>query len=130
MNFLRKDITFKEIIILYLPPILWASVIFTFSSQTTLPGFTESVYDFTLKKFAHIIVYLVLYLFVHRAVYRTIKKEHTKLILFLPIIICAIYATSDEFHQSLVPGRYASLRDIAYDMLGVFISFLKKYDYI
>lgn len=130
MNFFSKDITFKEIIISYLPPILWASVIFIFSSQTTLPGFTESAYDFALKKFAHIFVYLVLYLLVFRAVHKTVKSEHTKIILFLPIVICAIYATSDEFHQSLVPGRYATLRDIAYDMLGVFIAFLKKFGYI
>lgn len=130
MNHFSKDITVKQIITAYLPPIFWASIIFIFSSQATLPGFSESVYDFVLKKFAHIFVYLVLYLLVFRAVHTTIKKEYTKTILFLPILICFLYAISDEFHQSLVPGRYATLRDIAYDMLGVFIAFLKKYDYI
>lgn len=130
MSIFRKNITFKEICIAYLPSILWATLIFTFSSQTTLPGFEESAYDFILKKMAHIAVYLILYLLVFRSVTLTSDEKNKKLLLWLPVTICLLYAITDEFHQSLVPGRYSTIRDIGYDMLGVSIAFLKKFGYI
>lgn len=105
-------------------------IIFVFSSQTVLPGFEESAYDFVLKKIAHILVYFILYLLVFRAIHKTVNKKHEQAILVLPIAICLVYAVTDEIHQSLVPGRYATLRDIGYDMMGVGIALLKKFDYI
>ncbi len=130
MNILKKNVTIKQAIIAYLPPILWAILIFIFSAQSLLPGFEESAYDFIFKKLAHISVYLVLYLLVLQAVITTITEKQPKMRLLLPIFICLLYAASDEFHQSLVPGRYATLRDIGYDGLGISIAFLKKYEYI
>lgn len=130
MNLFTKNISLKTILFAYLPPLLWAGVIFIFSSQTTLPGFEESAYDFFLKKLAHVFVYFILYLLVFRGVQLTINSSHKKTLLLFPIFICLFYAISDEFHQSLVPGRYSTLRDIGYDMLGVGIAFLKKYGYI
>ncbi len=130
MTLFKKDLTIKEIITAYLPPFLWAFIIFLFSSQSSLPGFEQSVFDFLLKKSAHIFVYLVLYFLVFKAANTTIKKQHTKIVLILPILICFTYAVSDELHQSFVPGRFATFRDIGFDMLGVGIGFLKKYDYI
>ena len=130
MTFFKQSLTLIQILTAVLPPIIWAIVIFIFSSQTSLPGFDESVYDFVFKKLAHIFVYLVLYLLVFRAVKITIYEKLHAIILTAPLLICLLYASSDEFHQSLVPGRYATLRDIGYDMLGVVIAFLKKYRYI
>lgn len=130
MKIFKKDLTLLKFLLAYLPPILWAGAIYVFSSQTTLPGLEESLYDFLFKKVAHITVYFILYLLVFRSVSLTIRKQHKNFFLFLPIIICLLYATSDEFHQSLVPGRYATIRDVGYDMLGVNIAFLKKFGYI
>ena len=130
MNVLKKGLSLQKIVLAYLPPLLWATVIFIFSAQASLPGFEESAYDFFLKKSAHVFVYLVLYTLVFHAVQSTVREEYKKTILLLPIAICLLYAVSDELHQSLVPGRYATLRDIGYDMLGVMLAFLKKYDYI
>ncbi|GIK84044.1 MAG: teicoplanin resistance protein VanZ [Patescibacteria group bacterium] len=130
VNFFVKKLTIKDFLSAFVPPTLWAIIIFLFSSQTTLPGFEESAYDFIFKKLAHITVYLVLYLLVFRAVKLTSNEKNKNTLLLVPITICLLYAISDEFHQSLVPGRYATLRDIGYDMLGVSIAFLKKYGYI
>lgn len=130
MNIFKNNINLKKLIIAYLPPVMWAGLIFLFSSQAILPGFEQSIYDFILKKLAHIFVYLVLYTLVVRGVTSTINKKYKNTIIFLPILICLIYAVSDEFHQSLVPGRYATFRDIGYDMLGVTIAFLKKFSYV
>lgn len=120
----------KKLINAFAPPILWAVLIFIFSSQTALPGFEESALDFIFKKTAHIFVYLVLYLLVKRGTDMVLNKKSEKLLLYSPILICFLYAFSDELHQSLVPGRYATLRDIGYDMFGVGIAFLRKYNYI
>ena len=130
MSIFKSETSLQHIILAYLPPFLWAGVIFIFSSQALLPGFEESSYDFFLKKSAHIFVYLVLYLLVMRGVERTVKKKYEKIILFAPLGICLLYAISDELHQSFVPGRFGTLRDIGYDMLGVLIGFLRKYRYI
>ncbi len=36
----------------------------------------------------------------------------------LSILICIIYATSDEIHQILVPGRACQIRDVLIDSIG------------
>ncbi len=43
----------------------------------------------------------------------------------LPLILCLIYAITDEIHQSFVPGRYPTSTDIGYDMLGASVALLK-----
>ncbi|MBP9820439.1 hypothetical protein KBC79_06935, partial [Candidatus Woesebacteria bacterium] len=50
----------------YLPAFVWAATIFILSSQSQLPGFTIIGYDYMFKKLAHISVYAVLYLLLHR----------------------------------------------------------------
>jgi VanZ family protein len=35
------------------------------------------------------------------------------------IIILALFAISDEWHQSFVPGRFASTLDFIYDLAGI-----------
>jgi VanZ family protein len=114
----------------YLPPILWACVIFAFSAQTNLQGAELSVLDFLIKKCAHMFVYGVLYLLFYRAIQLSSPSKDTAWSWILPLLFCFGYAISDEFHQSLVPGRYASPRDIGYDMLGALLVWLKIYNYI
>lgn len=114
----------------YLPPILWAAFIFILSSQSVIAGFQETSHDFWFKKLAHIFVYLVLYLLIKRAVDNTTDDKSKTKQLYIPILLCVLYAVSDEYHQSLVPGRYATFRDIGYDIIGISIAFLKKYNFI
>lgn len=121
---------FNKLLNAYLPPVLWALFIFILSSQSSLAGFQESAYDFIFKKSAHIFVYLILYMLLKRAVDKTTNSQSTTNRLYFPILICLLYAISDEFHQSLIPGRYATIRDIGYDALGVGVAFLKKYNFI
>ncbi|MBD3279543.1 MAG: hypothetical protein GF390_02420 [Candidatus Pacebacteria bacterium] len=114
----------------FLPSVLWAGIIFLFSAQEVLPGFSVSIFDFLLKKLAHMFVYAVLYLLILRG-FKVIKQtKHQKKFWWLAILICFIYAITDELHQATVPGRHATLRDIGYDMLGVSIVVLKKFQYI
>jgi len=114
----------------YLPPLAWALLIFSLSAQSSLHGLEISTLDFIAKKIAHMFVYAVLYFLFHRAFERTLPAKYQWLSWILPFVICFGYAISDEFHQSLVPGRYASSRDVGYDMLGATIAWLKIYKYV
>ena len=119
----------KNLALAYLPPFLWALLIFYLSSQPILPGPQEFVFNFIFKKMAHIFVYLVLYLLFFRAVnYKQPLTGHRAWI--YPLLLTLAYAFTDELHQSFVPGRSATLRDIGYDSLGMGIGFLKIYKYI
>lgn len=117
-----------------LPPIAWAALIFILSSQSVLPGIEISTLDFIAKKVAHMIVYAVLYVLFYRATailtdtMPTAKRQYW--LLYTPLLFCFAYAVSDEFHQSFVPNRFGSMRDVGYDMLGTSIAFLKIYRYI
>jgi hypothetical protein len=104
----------------YLPSVLWAALIFILSDQTRLPGFNISLLDFLFKKMAHMFVYAVLYYLIFRAYQITHPKESlTRKHYLWPLFLTLFYAISDELHQSVVSGRYASTRDLAYDFLGM-----------
>ncbi len=112
----------------FAPATLWAIIIYLLSSQEVLPGFSLSLSDFILKKSAHIFVFAVLYLLLLKgfsslgqAPIRAWKKT---------LIICLCYAILDELHQTFVPGRSGTIRDVGFDFLGASLAFLKKFKYI
>jgi len=115
----------------YLPPVLWAGIIFLLSAQSALPTLSASPLDFLFKKMSHIFVYAVLFLLIHRALTRTHRQITLIPTIWLwTLLFCLLYATGDELHQSFVPGRFATLRDIGYDMLGASLALLYKYRYV
>ena len=64
-------------------------------------------------------VYAVLYILLFRAYKKTNGNKITQKHYLFPILISFAYALVDEFHQSTVPGRNSTIRDVGYDMLGV-----------
>ena len=110
----------KLAILSYLPSALWAGLIFFLSDQQLLPGLSLSGWDFIAKKLAHMFVYAVLYYLLFWAYRRTHQASPaTAKNYWWPLAIALIYAASDEIHQSFVSGRTATLRDFAYDALGM-----------
>ncbi len=79
-------------------------------------------------------VYGVLFLLLQRSVFNTtapsFQAKHQHLLWILPLLLTLTYAAADELHQTFVPGRYGTFRDICFDMTGVMVAFLKRYDYI
>lgn len=112
------------------PPALWGFMIFFLSAQSTLPSFNGSIADFIFKKSAHVTVYAVLYLLLYRGVSKTCTVQHSDKQWLIPALLSLGYAMSDEFHQLSTPGRSGTIRDIGFDMLGVFIVLLRQYQYI
>lgn len=67
-----------------------------------------------IRKLAHFTEYLILgFLTINMLNKNDISKKY-----LISILICLIYATSDEIHQLFVPGRACQLRDILIDSIG------------
>lgn len=91
----------------WLPVVLWAGLIFAFSSVPSLSS-GLGVWDLGLRKAAHLTEYAVLGALLARA---------------LPELAALgagiAYAATDELHQYFVPGRHGSLLDVGIDATGV-----------
>lgn len=103
----------KNTIVRWLPVFLWAAVIFILSSieQITVSQFL--IWDFIAKKVAHISEYAILFTLIFRA-------TGNKWIASFGLTM--LYAASDEFHQSFVPGRSATVLDLGFDASGANIA--------
>lgn len=103
----------------FLPALIWMGLIFFFSSIPDLSLHGQlSVYDFVLRKLAHITEYAILTI----CYYYALPNMQTKKRLLLSAVISIVYATTDEFHQSFVYRRTGHLSDVAIDSIGVLIS--------
>jgi VanZ family protein len=103
-------------------------VIYGFSAQSVLPGAEVFWQDFLLKKIAHIGCYMVLFWTWFGAFKRNRLLGRAEAWMgVVMIFLCLLFAVSDEYHQSLVPGRTATWRDVGFDMLGVMLAYLWSY---
>jgi len=100
-------------ITVWLPVLVWAAVIFTFSSIPSLSS-GLGVWDTVLRKCAHVTEYAIL----GGLLYRALERE-------APALAAGIaYAATDELHQHFVRGRHASPVDVAIDAVGVALGML------
>jgi len=106
----------------YLPPILWAGIIFWNSSRphVHVPKFGFQSAD----KLAHAAVYFILGYLIIRAVTAASRNAINWKQGLLLIFIGILYGASDEFHQLFVPGRSADFFDWVADMFGVVLGHL------
>jgi VanZ family protein len=99
------------------PAIAWAAIIFGLSS---LPGSVLAISPpYQLDKVFHAGIFFILCLFLNRALLnqRSIPLLSTyHLVLSLVLVIA--YGVSDEFHQTVVPGRSPDFVDALADSLG------------
>ena len=92
----------------WLPVVAWAGLIFALSSIPDL-GTGLGGWDLVLRKAAHVAEYAILGALLVRAVISP----------WMAVTLGTIYALTDELHQHFVPGREASVLDVAIDALGV-----------
>ena len=92
-----------------MPAVAWAALIFAASSRHAVP--MPSVWGF--DKLSHFGVYLVLGALLVWAAARTGVP------IGLALAAGLVYAASDEWHQSFVPGRTPDIADWVADALGV-----------
>lgn len=102
---------------LWSPVFLWAGLIFYLSSIPSL-NTGWGVWDFILRKIAHISEYFILTLFLFRAFKGTFKLSY-KLLIVWSSVLSFLYVLSDEYHQTFVPTRSGNLEDVLIDTLGI-----------
>jgi VanZ family protein len=98
------------------PSIVMMALIFAFSARPSddLPDF--GLWDTLVKKSGHVLGYGLLALSYWRALF--FRRERG----WLAWLLTVLYALSDEFHQSFVAGRHASLLDVfLFDNLGALL---------
>ncbi len=136
----------RSLVRYWIPVIVWAGVIFFFSTQQFSSANTsriigpilhwltpsistelELTVHFFVRKLGHWSEYFIFALLLMRALdqrspqpYGFRKVVWTALVIFL-------YASSDEIHQLFVPARSASLNDILLDFFGGVCGLLLSY---
>jgi len=74
------------------------------------------------RKLGHISEYAILAILLWRALRSGTNLRIKMSLLFVAVwLACGIFAAGDEFHQSFVPSRTASLLDVMIDLSGAFI---------
>ena len=97
----------------WLPVVVWAAVIFAFSSVPSLS--TElGTWDTILRKLAHLTEYAILGALLCRAVRRPA----------VAVAIATLYAVTDEVHQTFVEGRHGAPLDVGIDAIGAIVGVL------
>jgi VanZ family protein len=81
-----------------------------------LPSPEQRWVDFVLEVAAHFVLYAILATLLMRAL--DSKKTGGWHAFGLAVLICAVYALSDEVHQSFVPDRKPDGLDIVVDLVG------------
>ena len=101
----------------WLAVVLCMGVIFALSATPSLASPFEPFDDFVLRKLAHLVEYVVLTALLFRALRLHMARKAYALL--IAALVAVLYAFSDEWHQTFVPGREGSLRDVGIDALGI-----------
>jgi len=101
----------------WLSVLLWTGVIFTFSSRPSLHSEFGLTLDVILRKIAHVMEFLILGFLLVRALGHGQPTSSRQAA--LAITLALLYAASDEFHQTFVPGRTGLPTDVVIDAIGV-----------
>jgi VanZ family protein len=128
----------KSFLKYWLPLLIWAGVIFIGSTNVMSaehtsrymgplllwlkPGMSPNttwIIVVIARKCAHVSEYAVLALLSWRAL-RSVPAIRTKtsMVFGAALIGCALFAASDEFHQTFVKSRTPSVRDVLLDVAG------------
>lgn len=104
-------------VINWLLVIIWMGVIYWFSDQSQLIPPTNPLLAHAIAVLGHITFFGILYLFFTRAA-KASYPLHSWRLLQVGLVFVFLYGLSDEYHQSFVPGRDASLLDVGLDVIG------------
>ncbi len=112
--------------------LLWMIVIYYFSDQPNSNEATENIFggiNYFVRKGAHMTEYAILFLLSLslQNSYLEAKSKNSKLPFLIPFLFTVLYAITDEWHQSFVPGRSALASDVLIDSCGASIATLAAF---
>jgi VanZ family protein len=100
----------------WLPPIVWAGIIFFLSAQESLASPVPGVLGLILRKGAHFVEYAVLAGLTAQAIAAGQPWGHR--VRIIALVLAVLYAGSDEIHQAFVSGRHPAGLDVLIDAAG------------
>lgn len=128
----------------WIPVILWMLVIFLLSHQdasqsgslssgllTRILGLLAPILPpklplpllhLILRKGAHFTAYLILSLLVLRT-----QEDKSTSFRLKALLLCSLYAMTDEFHQTFIPGRAGLVTDVLLDTSGAALGILLQW---
>lgn len=131
----------KKKYIRWLMVLSWMVIIFVFSAQNSDNSSSNNRFvvdifnsiginidellggqaNFIIRKLAHMTEYYILFLLVFNALKMDIKFKKN---LLVSILVVFVYASTDELHQSFVPGRACMFTDVLIDTAGAGIALI------
>lgn len=105
------------------PPLALMGVIFFFSAQPSLDSGLGAI-DHVARKLVHASEYALLCFLWWRALRTVIDRVRA---LPAAFAIAVVYAASDEYHQTFVPGRHGTAVDVLIDACGAGLFALLTY---
>ncbi len=118
-----KSSKFINVFTAWGPVVLWAGLIFIVSGIPSLSS-GLGLWDFVLRKIAHMVEFGFLAVLVIRALTKTVQNWPAVRLLGVGAAASFLYAISDEVHQYFVPGRTASFGDVLIDGCGIMLAIL------
>jgi len=135
-----RRIVLADRLFAWAPALVWAAVIFFFSTEELaaehtgpwleaivrvfLPSLSPRTFEVLhtiLRKLAHVAEYFVLALLIDRG-WRRGSRLRPRWAPAAAFVVAALYSLTDEWHQSFVPSRTASLFDCGFDSVGAAIA--------
>ena len=114
----------------WVPPLLYMALIFVVSSLEQPPLPMPEFEWLTIDKLYHFVEYAILGgLLAIAFVKAKPAVVPSKLIWLVATVFSILYGASDEWHQTFVPGRFATLADWVADVLGSIAGVLAVYLY-
>jgi VanZ family protein len=136
-SIVKRAFSHRHRVTRYGPVILWAALIFIFSSrlfsgsntssvlrplvQWVYPGISDAALGLVhglIRKASHFVEYAILAVLAARAFRTSSRNFLTSHWFALSLTFVALYSLSDEFHQSFVSSRTASIYDCLIDTAG------------
>ena len=115
---------FRSRPISWITVVLWMALIFWLSSIPDLRSGFQPLWDLVLRKFAHAGEYAVLGWLSYRAF--AINGVSRNRAVAYAVAIGVLYAASDEYHQTFVPGRNGAFLDASVDAWGALVGVLVR----
>jgi VanZ family protein len=92
-----------------------------------LAGPTFEIVHFLIRKLAHLTEYGMLGLFLyHSFTFRQPERWNARSAVSA-VVVAGLFSLTDEYHQSFVPGRTASIVDCGIDTFGAVLGMLLLY---
>ncbi len=99
----------------WLPPIIYALIIFILSSRPS-PRLGPEIPH--IDKISHTLIYFIFAILMWRALYHASPAFFQKRAIWFALIFTILFGVSDEWHQFFVSFRHADVFDLLFDSIG------------